>query len=59
MTQEVRDNARAACKRLQAEQVLLFSVDAEEEVDPLFPGDHPTKTRNNGGFPIGSTIDHS
>jgi hypothetical protein len=59
MMQEVRDKARAAYKRLQAAQAMPFAADAEEEEDPLIPGDHPTETRNIGGCPIDSTIEHS
>ncbi len=58
-TQEVRDNTRAAYKRLQAAQATPFAADVEEEEDPLIPGAHPAETRNKGGRPIGSTIKHS
>ncbi len=57
--QEVTDNARAAYKRLQAAQARSFAADIEKEEDPLIPGDHPAETRNEGGCPIGSTIEHS
>ena len=58
-TQEVRDNARAAYERLQAAQAMLYTADAEEEEDHLILSDNPTETRNKGGRPKGSTIEHS
>jgi hypothetical protein len=58
-TQEVRDNARAAYERLQAAQAMSFTADAEEEEDHLILSDNSTDTRNKGGRPKGSTIEHS
>ena len=58
-TQEVRDNARAAYKRLQAAQAMSLTADAEEEEDHLIPSDNPTETRNKGRRQKGSTIEHS
>jgi hypothetical protein len=37
---------------------MSFDADAEEEEDPLIPGDHLTETRDKGGCPTGSTIEH-
>jgi hypothetical protein len=47
-TQEVRVDARAAYKRLQAAQAMLFAADVEEEEDPLIPHDYPAEARNKG-----------
>jgi hypothetical protein len=58
-TQEVRDNTRAAYKRLQAAQGMPVAADAEEEEDHLIPSDHLTETHNKGGCPTGSTIENS
>jgi len=41
------------------EAAMSLTADAEEEEDHLIPSDNPTETRNKGGRPKGSTIEHS
>jgi hypothetical protein len=38
---------------------MLFTADADEEEDHLILSDNSTDTRNKGGRPKGSTIEHS